>query len=147
MRVSNFAHLFSMRTNGLSLKPRDRLPPGRLIHRGHGAPRKFFATVPGGGKTFSRPFGALDGRSRNQAVTSPTGARAFVSAKEIMSLINQAALADSCKRRLRTGSPMLMSSCRLELACSEVRDVFARDRKSTRLNSSHIQKSRMPSSA
>ena len=56
---------------------------------------EFFATLPGGGKHFSRRFGALGGQSRNQAVTSPTGARAFVSGKEIMSLINQTALADS----------------------------------------------------
>jgi hypothetical protein len=53
---------------------------------------EFFATLPGGGKHFSRRFGALGGQSRNQAVTSPTGARAFVSGKEIMSLINQTAL-------------------------------------------------------
>jgi hypothetical protein len=55
---SRSAHLFSIRTKGLSLKPCDRLPPGRLIHRGHGAPRIFFVTLPGGGKLFSRPFGA-----------------------------------------------------------------------------------------
>src|SRR4029077_7487813 len=36
-----YAHLFSIRTNGLSLKPRDRLPPSRLIHRGRLARENF----------------------------------------------------------------------------------------------------------
>jgi hypothetical protein len=86
------AHLFSMPTNGLSLKPCGRPPPGRLIHGGHGAPRIFFVTLPGGGKPIFAAFWcalfALDGNARNQAVRRSTGSRAFASGKGIMSLIN-----------------------------------------------------------
>src|SRR5580692_10234100 len=81
-----------MPTNGLSLKPCGRLPPGRLIHGGHGAPRIFFVTLRGGGKTFFAAFRcalfALDGNARNQAVRRFAGSRAFASGRGIMSLIN-----------------------------------------------------------
>ena len=104
------AHLFSMRTNGLSLKPCDRLPPGRLTHSGHVAPRIFFATLPGGGKTSFPPFfcarwtcAKSDGYplhrimrvcifGRDSVTNSLNGACGFI------------------KRRLRTVSPMLKSS-------------------------------------
>ena len=86
------AHLFSMRTKGLSLKPCGRPPPGRLIHGGHGAPRIFFVTLRGGRKTFFAALCcalfALDGNARNQAVRRSTGSRAFASGRGIMSLIN-----------------------------------------------------------
>ena len=89
---SRSAHLFSILTNGLSLKPCGRLPPGRLIHGGHGAPRIFFVTLPGGGKPIFAAFWcalfALDGNARNQAVRRSTGSRAFASGRGIMSLIN-----------------------------------------------------------
>ena len=39
--------------------------------------RKFFATLPGGGKTFFRALFALDGLARNQPVTRSTGSFAF----------------------------------------------------------------------
>src|SRR3984893_10414306 len=55
-RHSRSAHLFSMPTNGLSLKPRGRPPPSRLIHSGHGAPQIFFVALPGGGETFFAAF-------------------------------------------------------------------------------------------
>ena len=81
-----------MRTNGLSLKPCGRPPPGRLIHSGHGAPQIFSVTLRGGGKTFFAAFWcalfALDGNARNQAVRRSTGSRAFASGRGIMSLIN-----------------------------------------------------------
>jgi hypothetical protein len=86
--VSNIAHLFSMRTNGLSLKPRDRPPPGRLTHSGHGALRIFFVTLPGGGTTSFALFFTVDGLARNQTVTRSIGSRAFESGKGIMSHIN-----------------------------------------------------------
>src|ERR1700738_566483 len=77
---SRSAHLFSMPTNGLSLKPCSRPRQAGLIHGGHGAPRIFFVTLPGGGKTFLAAFCcalfALDGNARNQAVRHSTGSRA-----------------------------------------------------------------------
>src|ERR1700730_17564615 len=86
---SRSAHLFSILTNGLSLKPCGRLPPGRLIHGGHGAPRIFFVTLPGGGKPIFAAswcaLFALDGNARNQAVRRSTGSRAFASGRGIMS--------------------------------------------------------------
>ena len=48
-------------------------------------------------------------------------------------------------RRATVRTPLLESVALAE-ACGAAR-VFVKDRKSTRLNSSHIQKSRMPSSA
>jgi hypothetical protein len=117
----NIAHLFSMRTNSLSLKLCERLPPGQLIHRGHGAPRNFFATLPGGGKTSFPPFFALDGRARNQAVTRSAGLCAFVIDEGKRQLfakrrlrIHKIALAD------RLASAKVFS--RLERACSRVQD-------------------------
>src|ERR1700730_15547950 len=76
----------------LVLKAVQQATPGRLIHGGHGAPRIFFVTLPGGAKTFFAafwcPLFALDGKARNQAVRRSTGSRAFASGRGIMSLIN-----------------------------------------------------------
>src|ERR1700730_3035492 len=87
-RHSRSAHLFSMPTNGLSLKPCGRPPPSRLIHSGHGAPQIFFVTLPGGGETFFAAFWCalfvLDGNARNQAVRRSTGSRAFASGRGII---------------------------------------------------------------
>jgi hypothetical protein len=53
---SRSAHLFSIRTNGLSLMPRDRLPPSRLTHRGRLARENFLQPCPVAGKLFFAPF-------------------------------------------------------------------------------------------
>jgi hypothetical protein len=76
----------------LVLKALRQATPGRLIHGGHGAPRIFFVTLPGGGKTFLAAFCcalfALDGNARNQALRHSTGSRACAAGRGIMSLIN-----------------------------------------------------------
>jgi hypothetical protein len=52
------AHLFSIRTNGLSLKPRDRLPPSRLTHRGRLARENFCNLARWRENFFRAPFRA-----------------------------------------------------------------------------------------
>src|ERR1700730_1355349 len=94
IKVSNIAHLFSMRTNGLPVKPSGRQLSCRVNHSRRAPRGNFLQPCPAAGKPFSRLFGVLNGQSRNQAVTSPAGSCAFVSGKAIMSLINQSALAD-----------------------------------------------------
>ncbi len=111
-----------MRTNGLSLKPCDRLPPARLIHSGHGQLRIFFAALPGGGKTFFAPLFALGGLARNQTVTRSSGSRAFVSLEGTAALNSLNGACRFFQRRLWTVSPMLKSLSRLGRACSRVRD-------------------------
>jgi hypothetical protein len=121
IEVSNTAHLFSMRTNGLSLKPRDRHLACRVKHSRHMARGIFLQPCPVGAKLFSRPFSrSTDSREirrlgrcrimrvcireRDNVTYQLTGACGFI------------------KPRLRAASPMLVSSSRRKLACSGVRD-------------------------
>jgi hypothetical protein len=123
--VSNIAHLFSMRTNGLSLKPRDRPPPGRLLHSGHGAPRNFLQPSAAMGNLFhAHSARSMDNREIRRLQAQPEHARLYLGRDNVTYQSNGAC--GFVKRRLRTGSPMLMSTRRLELACSEARDVLPR---------------------
>ena len=59
---------------------------------------------------------------------------------------------DSAYRRIRGETPMVLDEVKelcqfYKISLDQLLDVKTGDRKSTRLNSSHIQKSRMPSSA
>ena len=77
--MSNIAQKFSMPTNGLSLKPCDKLPPGRLLHSDNVAPRIFFVTLPGGGKTFFAAFSrAMDLREIRRLQAPPEHARLYL---------------------------------------------------------------------
>ena len=109
-----------MRTNGLSLKPRDRLPPGQLLHSGHGAPRNFLQPAQWRENFFrARLARAMDNREIRRLQVPPDHARLYLGRDNVTYQLNGAC--GFIKRRLRTGSPMLMSSPRLELVCSGVR--------------------------
>ena len=79
IKVSNIAHLFSMRTNGLSLKVRDRLPPGQLLHSGHGAPRNFLQPAQWQENFFrARLARAMDNREIRRLQALPDHARLYL---------------------------------------------------------------------
>ena len=116
------AHLFSMLTNGLSLKPRDRLLPGRLTHRGRASRAEIFCGLVWCQEDLFR------GVFRARWTCAKSGAYAFCRITS-GSIFGRNSVADSShgacgfiKPRLRTVSPLLKSSSGLELAYSRVRD-------------------------
>jgi hypothetical protein len=109
-----------MGTNGLSLKPCDSLPPVRLLHSGHGAPRNFLQPCPAVGKLFPRPFSrSMDSREIRRLRALPGHARLYRERDYVTYHLNGGR--KSIKRRLRTVSLMLQSSPHLKRAYSRVR--------------------------
>ena len=83
-----------------------------------------------------------DKRSSNTLGDYATGADTLIGATQAA----REAGFDGSMRSLSNGR-VACSTCSAEYSASQYEAIFEQDRKSTRLNSSHMRKSRMPSSA
>ena len=109
-----------MGTNGLSLKPCDSLPPGRLLHSGHGAPRNFLQPCPAVGNFFVAPFRARWIRAKSGGYGRYRIMRVCICERDNVTYHLDGGR-KSIRRRLRTVSLMLQSSPHLKRAYSRVR--------------------------
>src|SRR6056300_590896 len=96
-------------------------------------------TGDGSTTTFTLSFGASSANDITVVFFNDTPTTEIYTNLNTLSLHD--ALLLSWPSSVPPGSRVLTTSLPIEMRC------FSRDRKSTRLNSSHIQKSRMPSSA